>query len=667
MGFTGSARTTLFEHNKQLRLIKNAIIAGENTDEPEMQPDEFHSLAASWKRCSEMGIAPSSAARFEKREGRSKISSAAKARQEAAIVLAQPIASKIIEQSGLSHTATCILDGSQEVIWRNPPHANERTCSLILTKHLLSEKNTGTLAHSVLGENRAPAVLIGEEHYLEAFSNCMSGAISLLDEKGQGLCTILMILELEDNASNINVLKGLLSCLLQTIQKEFTERLHAHRVSRQSKLWRSMLLSMQSFVGNAVITLNNRGVILNADAEARKLLGALEETEATIATLVPNDREILSLIANGNTINNHLTSINTPKGLQQCLLSVRPISSIQGQNREGSMIKIVLLEDHTKENDAISEANSSHTFNSIIGKDSRINEAKRKASIFSDDGTSIFIYGENGVGKDMLANAIHNHRHSCKRSPFIAVNCAALCPSSAEAMLFGREDDEAATSKLALANGGTLLLDNIDDLPAELQAKFLRILDKRAFPGKNGSPIKANFKLITTSKVDLRQLMTNNLFRSDLFYRISDVIIRIPPLRERPNDIAPLAHNRIRQYCEAQKVPPIILTDEALKALKAFSWPGNVRQLEKAVDYACRMCANSRITLDDLPESIASSVLKTRCASTSSSMSLLELEKAQIINVLQETNGNVTKAAEILGTARSTLYKRIKRYNLQQL
>lgn len=278
--------------------------------------------------------------------------------------------------------------------------------------------------------------------------------------------------------------------------------------------------------------------------------------------------------------------------------------------------------------------------------------------------SSVFINGETGTGKEVIAHLIH---HSSPRAnqPFIKVNCAAVPETLVESEFFGHEKGAftgAASKRLGrfeLANKGSLLLDEITEIPLSLQAKLLRVTQEQEFERVGGSkPIKVDVRLISTSNRDIREAIANKVLREDLYYRLNVVPIYLPPLRERQEDILPLAMHFIERTCQENHLDKKTLSLEAQKKLVLYRWPGNVRELANVIERAIVMDRGKVIQVDHL-------YLDGPAASLMAGRTLQELEKQLIVETLQ-MHQNRTKAAETLGISVKTLRNKLQEYNLAE-
>jgi len=283
--------------------------------------------------------------------------------------------------------------------------------------------------------------------------------------------------------------------------------------------------------------------------------------------------------------------------------------------------------------------------------------------------TSVLLLGESGTGKELLARALHLQGPR-RAGPFLAMNCSAIPETLLESQLFGhrrgsftdaREDRRGLFQE---AEGGTLLLDEIGDMPIGLQAKMLRVLQNReVHPLGAPAPLHVNVRVVAATHRNLETLVAEGRFRQDLYYRLNVISVRVPPLRERPEDILPLAAHFLEKHGKALGRTACTLSVDAVAALRKYAWPGNVRELENAIERALVLGCDDAIWPEDLPES-----LRTRADSAiapSQSRPLSDVEREHILRTLDTVRGNKTAAARLLGLDRKTLYRKLDLYGIR--
>ncbi|MBV9340339.1 MAG: sigma-54-dependent Fis family transcriptional regulator [Acidobacteria bacterium] len=309
----------------------------------------------------------------------------------------------------------------------------------------------------------------------------------------------------------------------------------------------------------------------------------------------------------------------------------------------------------------------------IVGATAKIQDVLRMIARLKDTRTPVLIVGESGTGKELVARAIHFRGASAAR-PFVAVDCGSLVPTLIESELFGYEKGAftgALRSKPGLfqsAHGGTIFLDEIGELPLEMQAKLLRVLqEKEVRPVGSNEALKVDVRVITATNRDLELEYRGGRFRKDLYFRLDVVTIRLPALRERRSDIPMLVQWFLDRHAQGASVK---VSGAAMKCLLAYDWPGNVRELENALERAVALGDGKVIDVADLPPSLVSLPARPEPEGPAviegpvSSTDLADIERATIQRVFEQVNGDKAMARKMLGISRATLYRKLKRYNI---
>ena len=310
-------------------------------------------------------------------------------------------------------------------------------------------------------------------------------------------------------------------------------------------------------------------------------------------------------------------------------------------------------------------------FSRIVGRSKPMKELLETLAHVAPTDATVLILGETGTGKELIANAIHENSPRSKKA-FIKVSCAALPETLLESELFGHEKGAftGAMSRKAgrfeLANGGTLFLDEVGDMSPAIQVKLLRVLQEREFePLGSTRTIRVDIRLITATHRDLESEAREGRFREDLFYRLNVVPVRIPPLRERKDDIPLLAEHFLRAYQEKHKAPMHGFLPKTVDLLVRYDWPGNIRELENTVERAVLLCRGEYVAPLDLPAALQIREQELPKVVVPPGMSLDEVEKEVILQTLEEAGGNRTLAAQILGISRKTIQNKLKEYGLE--
>ncbi|MCU1283372.1 MAG: Response regulator of zinc sigma-54-dependent two-component system, partial [bacterium] len=319
-----------------------------------------------------------------------------------------------------------------------------------------------------------------------------------------------------------------------------------------------------------------------------------------------------------------------------------------------------------------SEANT--RFADLIGSGDKMAVVRRTVEKIAASDTTVYISGESGTGKELIARAIHRHSKRAN-GPFIKVNCGALTETLLESELFGHERGAftgAIKQKLGrfeLADGGTLFLDEVGDIPPSMQVKLLRALQEQEFERVGGeAPIKVDVRVVSATNKDLDAEVASGRFRQDLYFRLHVLPVKLPPLRERREDIPLLVEHFLRKYTAEMNKPVAGVTPEALDQLAAYSWPGNIRELENEVQRLVIQCDNEGFIT---PELLAPSVRKVegllgRVAPKKGTLKdmMEEVERWLLVEALREHGGNKTKTAETLGITREGLHKKLAKYGM---
>lgn len=540
-----------------------------------------------------------------------------------------------------------------------------------------SEKTLGTSAHILALRQAKTVCIFGPEHYLSAFDKSVVASVPLLNEDGIPYAAISISRHLSDweqKYEDKNTISLHLCGVANTVAAATESRMRSHFQERQiQKAFASIIEELEQ----GQIVLNKDKIIQYQNAVAEQLLGLqvgqpIDEAPGDWSELeaaIQGDRDIATNFVIGDEVYR---------------LYVRPF-----YNKSSATTDIYLVtlkqqsaEDGNKKSDETRPTHKnevSHTsfcFKDLIGTSKALERAVNKAKTFSYLDESILLLGESGTGKELFAKAIHNDYKP--NGPFIAINCAAMPRNLIESELFGYEggsftsaERNGRAGKIELAQGGTLFLDEIGDMPIELQAVLLRVLqDKRIMRIGGNQYIDVDFRLIVATNTDIQEQVKQGNFRQDLFYRISALSVTIPPLRDRNSDIELLFRHYMQSYRKKYtrlRNTTFRIHPDVIKAIYHYEWPGNVRELQNAVVHAIATAVDGNITLATLPESITA----TKAPMIDGDMppdkiySIDFLQKILIQNALFSTKNNIAKAANLLGISRSTLYRKLKEFNLE--
>lgn len=328
---------------------------------------------------------------------------------------------------------------------------------------------------------------------------------------------------------------------------------------------------------------------------------------------------------------------------------------------------------HARLNHLENEMRSRYNFDQVIGRSPAMQRVFKIIERVAPTNSTVLISGRTGTGKELVARAIH-YNSSRATKPFVDINCGALPEQLVESELFGHQKGaftNASETKKGLfetAHGGTLFLDEVQALKLELQAKLLRALQERVIRRVGGREnIEVDVRIIAATNQDILEATRRGEFREDLYYRLNVINISLPELRERHEDIPLLIDFFLKRYAQENNLPVCQFNNEAMRVLLNYEWPGNVRELQNAVEHAIAIGLSSILTVDDLPAHIirqAGRPAHKGVTAVGTACTLEEVEHQHILKVLEELDGNHTRAAEVLGIDRRTLYRKLEKYQI---
>lgn len=490
------------------------------------------------------------------------------------------------------------------------------------------------------------------------FQNKTIGAIGLI-----AISEMYRVTLLENQVNLIEFLDRMAGLIIsKLLEKEASDKL---------QVVKNQLISIMDSIDEGIIAIDENGYIVYTNSVINQTfsLSSAELKEKRIYEVLPQSY-IEKLVKENIQFSNIETAININGNEFNALVSGKTVQL--GEKSAGSILTFKKMADVYKVINEISLSNLSTSFDDIIGSSVEIRQVKEKAKKVASSNSTILILGESGTGKELFARAIHDSSNRRNR-PFIAFNCAAIPETLIESELFGYEEGAftgavrgGKTGKFQLAQGGTIFLDEIGDMPIHLQTKLLRVLQEKAIEKIGGQKsISIDARVVAATNKELEKMVENGEFREDLYYRLNVIPINIPPLRERTGDIKIMLEYFLKQY-----------NNKLGKNIKGFSanvesillnnkWKGNVRELENVVEYSVNMETTSYITINSIPQKI-----KNTEGNKSSSMNIIsiqEMEKKLIQEALILYGDGVTgknMAADALKISMATLYRKIKEYKL---
>lgn len=560
--------------------------------------------------------------------------------------------------------------------------------------YLWTEEAVGTCGIGVVLKEGISIQISGKEMFCKRAHHITNSATPVHDNNGN----LIGVIALSGLASAVHVhTLGMVILTAKAIRSQIGEIEKAREVAVRNTYMSALMESDQ----RGIIALNEVGDIVQINKKANALLG-LDQKTAPSASLADPDSELsLNISSLTRTRTNWKQMLRTKRGFTErevtfvrgdsrfpLVCTLDPITMPDGESAGG----ILLVMEHDRMLQLANEmagTQARFTFDSIIGSSTALEDAKKVAHAAARGNASVLLHGETGTGKELFAQAIHNASPR-RNKPFVVINCGAIPNELLESELFGYVEGAftgarkgGRPGKFELADGGTLFLDEIGDMPLDMQVKILRALQSGEVNRVGDmQPIKVDLRIIAATNVDLDMAIKRGTFREDLFYRVSTLNITIPPLRDRGADVLSLAETFLHRIRPRLGKPELEYSQPALQALMNASWPGNIRQLENAVERAVNICEQKVIQPDDLGldhtdtrtarnlasgralSSVNELPEEVRNLKTESKAMLEEMEEALITRLLQEHHGNLSQISRAMGISRPTLYRKLKKYGL---
>ncbi|EEG76649.1 sigma-54-dependent Fis family transcriptional regulator [Dethiobacter alkaliphilus] len=506
-----------------------------------------------------------------------------------------------------------------------------------------SEAVRGTNAIGTVLVEKVPLQVLGWEHYVEQnhVLNCWAAPICNADGDVVG------VLDVSGEAGIERGMERLAEVVLMGA-KLIEQSLHLTELQRDFHFARQGIEKAGEMMRDGFIAIDSRGIITEINREGAKLLGRKrEELVGHLAADVFDNRR---WSFNGKSL--YMQSSESDN------LTSRLVKVTDEQGAPMGAIGVL--------SPAPREERSQETM--WVGRSQATQSVFSRADKAAQTSSTVLIQGESGTGKEIVARYLHQQspRHN---KPFVAINCAAIPATLIESELFGYADGAftgakkgGAPGKFEVAQGGTVFLDEIGDMPSNVQASLLRVLQEREVVRIGDSrPRPVDVRVVAATNRDLSTRIEQGDFRLDLYYRLKVVTIDVPPLSRRLDDIYDLVPYFVKKICRASGREPMGVTDEVYEALLNYHWPGNIRELENCMESMVAMAEHSYLTTDDLPAEIAKNVSAVSCGET-----LLEQQtKKAIMQALAETNGKIAPAARLLGIGRTTLYRKIEELGIK--
>ncbi|MGE5628291.1 MAG: sigma-54-dependent Fis family transcriptional regulator [Solirubrobacterales bacterium] len=525
----------------------------------------------------------------------------------------------------------------------------------------MDEENIGTNAMSIAITQNEPIQISGEEHYIKAYHKWTCSAASIKDNKGK----IIGALNLTGykEGTHLHTL-GMVAAASNAIE----QMMNAKRFNRTLTLTKKHMETVLNSIPIGIISCDIEGNIKSINKKALEIFGYTEYEMRNLGmiSLVDSWHLIKQSLYNGKSTQSEEVYINTSKNKMQYSLSAYPM-----YNSNEDIVEIVFVLEELKKvrklAGKIMYGQAYYTFNKIISANENFLKIIDYAKKISDSKSTVLIMGESGTGKELFAQSIHNYS-SRVDEPFIAVNCGAIPRELIESELFGYEEGAFTgakkggySGKFEMADEGTIFLDEIGEMPLDMQTKLLRVIEEGTISRIGGTKtIKVNSRIIAATNRDLKQEVEKGNFRKDLYYRLNVVPLYLTPLRERKEDIVPLIKYLMKTISSRIGRPEVEIPEEYIKYLVNYEWPGNVRELENVLELI--------INTETIPSNIinnTSSCKEDFVIINDDCYRIDFMEKQHIMKVLKKFDNNITNASKALGVGRCTLYRKIKEYSIE--
>lgn len=528
------------------------------------------------------------------------------------------------------------------------------------------EKDVGTCAIGLVLHTGKPVLLHGRQMYSTSAQHVTNSATPVFDPGGEMVCVI----SLSGFADKVHLhTLGMLMQAAENIRLQIDAQNKADKLDLYAQYMNSLVESDH----RGIVTLDKQGNIVRFNNKAKELIGLTEQSKGRdIDSVVASPLSVKSYVRSGKSFTDREVAFARAGGELKHVASLDPF--MQNGAVVGGLLSVMEQNRAMRLVNAMAGDQAAFTFDSIIGISPAIRRAMHTAVSAAKSSVPVLLQGETGTGKELFAQAIHNAGPRA-RSPFVAINCGAIPKELLESELFGYEEGSftgaqkgGRPGKLELAHGGTLFLDEIGDMPFDMQVKLLRTLQSGEIQRLGSSRgITLDLRIITATNTDLKWAIASRRFREDLYYRISTIILDVPPLRERGEDVLLLAEAFLARYCGVLGRSRCTFSDEARRALRAYGWPGNVRQLENRIERAVVLSSGSLIDASHLGldrEQTVSAAAAARSGPVRR-LTLEQLEKQHIADML-DSQESLSELARSLGISRPTLYRKLNQYGLRR-
>jgi len=450
-----------------------------------------------------------------------------------------------------------------------------------------------------------------------------------------------------------------------------TKHIRSHLAMEKARRYHEVIMESMS---EGLFTLDLSGNVTYMNENCARIFKLQQQNVLghNIYDLFGHNKEnhyFINKITQGRTTTDENFSLAIGRETVHCSVTCNPLKNLDS----GDGGSVVIVRESNRINRLVRNCiggGAKVTFDDIVGKDPKFLQALKTSKAAATSSSNVLLLGESGTGKDIVAQAMHNASPR-KNNSYLAINCAALPRDLIASELFGYEDGAFTGArkggnigKFELADQGTIFLDEIGDMPLDIQASLLRVLEEKKVMRLGGNKlIPVNVRVIAATNKDLEVEIERNRFRRDLFYRLGVIKITIPPLRERPKDILPLAETFIERICKRFNKPLMKMTPEVVDAFLKYDWPGNVREMQNVIEASIQLAADNFITYDLVNEYFTPKTQPEK-SSDMNNVTVAVIEKQMILDSLAKHKYNKTEVAKSLGISRRTLYRRLAEYEI---
>lgn len=522
------------------------------------------------------------------------------------------------------------------------------------------EEFFGKTAVSLSLKNDQDMEVIGQDHTSSELKDWACTASPIHDSTGN-ICGVISFTSKVKDYPDYAL--GIVSSLSQAVEKEVRWR----EISENLKLSKKYLDIISESIKDGVLCLDERAKILYMNETAGEILHVDPKNSIGkfVGDIVDFNPVILSVFKTHKGYTDREFIINSPLWGTLHFIKTAVVVRDEARNFIGAVDFFREISRVRKFVTSYIGAQAKFKFSDIIGNSPTLKEAIRISQIAAKSNSNVLILGETGTGKEMFAQAIH-YEGLRRKGPFVVINCGAIPRELAESEFFGYEpgtftgaDKRGRPGKFELANGGTIFLDEIGELPLGLQVKLLRVLQERSITRIGGArPIPVDVRVIAASNKDLSKEVDNGNFRKDLYHRLNVIQINLPALRERNEDIPILIKYFVGKLSEKLQKNIVKIDNSFIKPLTAYNFPGNIRELENIIERALNMCEGNELNQFHLPNAILKNSPLFK--------SIDEIKRNSLIQALQETKWNISKTSKILGISRPTIYSHIKKWDIKK-